>query len=339
MIKDIGEDVNFGNIQDMSSYVSVIVPMYNAEHYIEQCAQSIMDQAFQPQEVILVEDCSTDLTLQKVEKLPFKVLRLAKRHGAGAARNAGVKESKGEIIVFVDADMELASHSLGKIVAHISKPGIDVVSALYTKDLPETANFFSHFQNLICIYRNSKLPKTAPITFSFFCAMKKDVFNSIGGYNMTIPSYEDIEIGHRLAQKGYHCILDDGLDVMHLKFYDHGRLVSEYFKKTSTAIAYAYAGEFFKKISRDNCPMLLKVAGISTFLCLISVFLVPWTTVPLAVSLGLYLSMVLPLTLFFIKRRGFLFGVGACLLCFEIFLVSFFAAIYGILNSKKCLSS
>jgi glycosyltransferase involved in cell wall biosynthesis len=323
----------------MSFFISIIVPMYNAERTIEQCAQSIFHQTLQPQEVILVDDCSTDLALQKAKKFPFKVLCLDKRRGAGVVRNAGALEAKGEILVFVDADIHLDSRSLEKILSHISQLGVDVVSALQTKDLPETANFFSHFQNLICIYRHSKLSKTAPITFSFFCAIKKDVFNSIGGYDKIIPSYEDIEIGHRLAKKGYHCVLDDELDVTHLKFYDHGVLVSEYFRKTSTAIAYAYRGEFFKKISSDNCPLLLKIAGAATFLCLVSVFLLPWSLWPLMVSLIVYFTAVSPLILFFINRRGFLFGLASCLLCFEIFLVSFFAALYGILNSKKCLSS
>jgi hypothetical protein len=152
-----------------------------------------------------------------------------------------------------------------------------------------------------------------------------------------MSSYENVEIGPRLGQKGYHCLLDDGLDVTHVKFYDHGRLVSEYFRKTSTAIAYAYSGEFFKKISSDNCPLHIKIAGISTFLCLVSVVLAFWSPWPLRISLVLYFVAVLPLILFFIKRRGFLFGLGSCLLCFEIFLVSFFAALYGMLNSKKCL--
>lgn len=317
--------------------ISIIVPVFNAERYIEQCAQSILNQTLQPQEVILVDDCSTDLTLQKVKKFPFKVLRLGKHCGAGCARNAGAQEAKGEIIVFVDADIQLGPWSLEKILAHFSEPGVDVVSALYTKDLPEGANFFSHFQNLLSIYRNLKLSNTAPVTFSFFCAIKKNVFNSMGGYDKIIQSYEDVEIGHRLAQKGYQCLLDDGLDVIHLKFYDHGGLVSEYFRKTSTAIAYAYSDEFFKKISSDNCPLSLKIAGISTFFCMASFFLLPWSHWPLAASWCVYFAAVSPLILFFIKRRGLLFGLGSCLLCFEIFLVSFFAALYGILNFKKCL--
>jgi glycosyltransferase involved in cell wall biosynthesis len=151
----------------MWSSVSIIVPLYNSERTIEQCAQSILHQTFQPQEVILVDDCSTDLSLQKVANFPFKVPRLDKHCGAGGARNAGVQEAKGEIVVFVDADIVLDPRSLENILAHIFQPEVDVVSALYTKDLPETANFFSHFQNILSIYRNLKLSKTAPITFSF----------------------------------------------------------------------------------------------------------------------------------------------------------------------------
>jgi glycosyltransferase involved in cell wall biosynthesis len=324
----------------MPSFVSVIVPAYNAEGTIEQCVQSIFHQTLQPQEVILVDDSSTDRTLQKMEAMPCKLLRMDKRRGAGSARNAGAREARGDILVFVDADIQLDPRSLEKILRGISQVGVDVVSALYTKDLPETFNYYNHFQNLLCIYRNCKLSKTAPITFSFFCAMKKEVFNKLGGYDPIIPSYEDVEIGHRLGQNGYHTLLDDGFDVIHLKFYDHGSLVREYFRKISTAIAYAFRdglGGFYKKISSDNCPLHLKISGIATFLCLVTVFVLPWGPWPLAVSLGIYLAAVSPLVLFFIKRRGLLFGLTACLLCFEIFLVSFFAALYGTLNSKKCL--
>lgn len=87
---------------------SIIIPMYNAENFIERCLISILNQSYADFEVLIVDDASTDSCLKKVKDLSTKDSRL-KIHqithsGPGAARNKALAEARGEYVLFVDAD-------------------------------------------------------------------------------------------------------------------------------------------------------------------------------------------------------------------------------------------
>ena len=82
--------------------ISVIIPTYNEESVILDCLRSLASQSLKDFEIIVVDDGSTDTTVEKLED----VMVLHQNHlGAGAARNLGAKQAKGDILVFVDADM------------------------------------------------------------------------------------------------------------------------------------------------------------------------------------------------------------------------------------------
>lgn len=88
--------------------VSVIVPVYNVEAYIDACLNSIMKQTYNNLEIIIIEDCSTDRSRQVLEThLTDKRIRLiqhGKNKGLSAARNTGIEYATGDYIVFVDSD-------------------------------------------------------------------------------------------------------------------------------------------------------------------------------------------------------------------------------------------
>lgn len=96
--------------------ISIIIPVYNGEKYLERCLMSCVQQTYQDIEIIVVDDASTDGTrniiLSYCEKYPDKVKGLfqTENHKQGAARNAGIKEAKGEFIVFVDSDDYVAKN-------------------------------------------------------------------------------------------------------------------------------------------------------------------------------------------------------------------------------------
>ena len=87
--------------------VSVIVPVYNVERYLEQCVNSILRQTLQDLEILLVNDASTDGSLalaRRFESDP-RVRVIDKPHGGlGDTRNWGAREATGEYLAFVDSD-------------------------------------------------------------------------------------------------------------------------------------------------------------------------------------------------------------------------------------------
>ena len=89
--------------------VSVITPLYNAEKYIERCILSVLNQTFIDWEMLIVNDCSTDNSLDVVKLYSqadsrIKLINMPKNSGVAAARNAGINAAKGRFIAFLDSD-------------------------------------------------------------------------------------------------------------------------------------------------------------------------------------------------------------------------------------------
>lgn len=88
--------------------ISIIIPVYNTEKYLDRCMKSVTGQSFQDLEIILVDDGSTDHSSEMCEQWKGKDHRIVVIHqknaGAGAARNTGLKIAKGKYIGFVDSD-------------------------------------------------------------------------------------------------------------------------------------------------------------------------------------------------------------------------------------------
>lgn len=88
--------------------VSIIVPVYNVEQYLDECLNSIRQQTYENLEIIVIEDCSTDNSLntliKHLEDSRVKLIQHEKNSGLSAARNTGIDAAKGDYIIFVDSD-------------------------------------------------------------------------------------------------------------------------------------------------------------------------------------------------------------------------------------------
>ncbi len=97
--------------------ISIIIPIYQHAKEINECLESIFCQTFKNYEIIVVNDGSTDNTLDVLEKYKDKVKIISqKNQGAAAARNVGYANSQGEFILFCDADMVLKPEMLEKLL-------------------------------------------------------------------------------------------------------------------------------------------------------------------------------------------------------------------------------
>lgn len=87
--------------------VSIITPTYNSEKYIKQTIESVLSQTYQNWELIIIDDCSIDKTLEIVRQYQddrIKIIPLKANVGAAEARNIGLREAKGKYIAFLDSD-------------------------------------------------------------------------------------------------------------------------------------------------------------------------------------------------------------------------------------------
>lgn len=108
--------------------ISLVIPVYNEEAYIEECLQSVQKLAVTPHEVIIVDNNCTDKTIEKVKRFPFVTVVREKRQGMIAARNAGFNKATGDIIARCDADTHVPRSWTRRIVQNFSKFKIDALT-------------------------------------------------------------------------------------------------------------------------------------------------------------------------------------------------------------------
>lgn len=118
----------------MEKMVSIIIPAYNAEKFIEETIASVTAQTYTNWELIIVEDGSTDRTKEIVEQMTDERIRLIvpRQHGSAArARNVGIEEAKGRYIAFLDADDIWKPDKLAKELAFMEEKNTGFVFSSY----------------------------------------------------------------------------------------------------------------------------------------------------------------------------------------------------------------
>lgn len=180
--------------------ISVIIPTYNEKEVLEDCIQSLGEQTYKDFEIIVVDDGSTDTTSQMLrgasKTLPDFGFFEQQHKGAGSARNLGAKHAKGQILVFVDADMTFDKDFLKNLVKPIitNSPTSDYVQARGTFSKEE---FVSNWENVWARCWNvnegwedkRRHPKNYPDTQPVFRAILKSEFEKVGGF--TPGGYDD----------------------------------------------------------------------------------------------------------------------------------------------------
>ena len=207
--------------------ISVIIPALNEEKYIRKCLEGLKKQTFKDFEVIVVDGNSTDNTV-KISKQYSKVV-IAKNRGIGYQQNLGVKNAKGDILVFTQADVTFPPNILYEINKAIESSK-DIVGGS-TTGIFEPINYKVKLLNLV----SPIIQKTLSITYGHCIFVRKDIFEKTTGFRNCIC--EACDFSFRLKKHGKVVILTDcsylvsSRRFVHKGFYSPLWLwVSEYFK-------------------------------------------------------------------------------------------------------------
>lgn len=118
--------------------VSIIIPAYNVEKYIDKCVQSAISQTFKEIEIIVVNDGSTDNTrclIEKLAELDKRIVAINKANGGlSSARNAGIDIARGEYILHLDGDDWISETACEELYNYASDNGLDLVVCDYFKN-------------------------------------------------------------------------------------------------------------------------------------------------------------------------------------------------------------
>jgi len=178
--------------------VSVVICAYNEEAHLGRLLRSLTRQTLSCLEVIVVDDGSTDNTASVAERqASARLIRQAHR-GPAVGRNMGALSAQGEIIVFLDGDMECAPGFIERLTAPISRG--DSVGT-FTRDI-YVANPHNRWAAAYAVMRQLRggrlLPKDFPDEWDNFRAIRRDVFSSVGGYD-DVGYGEDRTLGRKLG--------------------------------------------------------------------------------------------------------------------------------------------
>ncbi|HLS29337.1 MAG TPA: glycosyltransferase [Flavobacteriaceae bacterium] len=123
--------------------ISIIIPIYNAEDFLERCIESVIHQANCITEIILIDDCSTDSSYKIAQDYAKKhnniqLVRQPTNQKVSAARNRGIKLATGKYILFVDSDDYLKENSISKLYQEAEKENTDILFSTFWKDKTDT---------------------------------------------------------------------------------------------------------------------------------------------------------------------------------------------------------
>ncbi|MDP1909956.1 MAG: glycosyltransferase family A protein, partial [Hyphomicrobium sp.] len=201
------------------STLSVIIPVYNSAAMLEVCLRALAESQLPPLEVIVVDDGSTDESAAVALRSGARLLRMPRNSGPASARNLGAEQALGEILVFVDADVEVHADALGIIARRFADdPKLDAVFGSYD-DTPSDPGLVSRFRNLLHCYVHRDAPRQANTFWAGCGAIRRSAFQSVGGFDTSYAtcSTEDVELGMRLARQHHRIEIDTAIQVRHLK--------------------------------------------------------------------------------------------------------------------------
>ena len=196
--------------------VTVVVTCYNQGRFLPESIGSLLSQTRRPDEILLVDDGSTDNTRDQVRRFPEVIYIRQDNSGLAAARNTGLRRSRGDLLVFLDADDRLVPQAL--------EAGLDDFAAH-----PECAFVFGAFRRIdatgkplaeraamrplgtdayLGLLRNNKICMHATAMF------RRPALEAVGGYDTSLPACEDYDLYLKIARR--------------FPAHQHARLVAEY---------------------------------------------------------------------------------------------------------------
>ena len=191
--------------------ISVIVPLYNKEDLIAISIGSVLKQSYKDYEIIVVNDGSTDKSIDMVKAFNDERIRIINQKNAGvaAARNKGIEEAKGEFIAFLDADDEWKEDYLATQMELAERyPQCDVFATNYefcdaNRKRTKTIIRGIQFQEESGVLNNyfEVASKSHPPICSISIMVRTNTIRSLGGFPIGIKSGEDLLTWARLAVK------------------------------------------------------------------------------------------------------------------------------------------
>jgi len=296
--------------------LSVIVPTHNGSEDLRRCLNALAASTRPPDEVIVVDDASTDGSGDLAQQHGAWVVRLdGSPHGPAFARNRGTETAQGDILVFCDADVAVHPHTLARVERYlVEHPEIAALFGSYDAD-PPARGLVSRYKNLLHHYVHQHGRREASTFWAGCGAIRREVFATLGGFDegYTRPAIEDIELGARLRRAGYRVWLCSDVQVTHLKRWTFASLLRS--DILDRAIPWTRLILHDARLPADlNLDVRSRLSALAAWAALGSLalgFWSPWAYVGMLLGVVALGVLNADLYRFFARKGGLGFAVGA----------------------------
>jgi GT2 family glycosyltransferase len=210
--------------------VSVIVAVFNGAASIEPCIRSILDQDYlgERMELIVVDNASTDETAVILDryKSDIRVLQVS-RPGSAAARNAGIRAARGQLIALTDADCIVDRDWLTHLLPPLTDETVGIVGGRILARRP--CNRIELFGERIHDHRRAIEEFIPPYAATGNWASRASVIHRVGLFDETLLRGQDVDLAYRMQQSGYRLVYSSEAKVYHLNERSFGGLFREGF--------------------------------------------------------------------------------------------------------------
>jgi len=238
----------------LSLTLSVIIVNYNSGRFLKRALDSVKGTSAVKYEIIVVDNASTDESLKLIENENVKLIRLNENIGFGPANNIGLKEARGEFILFLNPDAELLPESINQMLEIFKEPKAGATSCILVfpdgkfqpsfglMDKGIIGEFFDKFiaSWFLPVYLKLK-KKPFEVNWLSGAAIltKQEVLEKIGGFDPKFFLYmEDVDLCRRIRLAGYRIILNPNCRVIHHLGKSGGKKDRAFFESKRSQLTY-----------------------------------------------------------------------------------------------------
>lgn len=265
--------------------ISIIIPVKNRTSSLLRCLKAVSNQTLAPFEVIVADDSSSEDLLPICREFSANHVRLLSPGGAAGARNAGAETASGDILFFIDSDVELSPDAVASLKQYFL---LHDHAAVVGSIIPEAAGRNMASQYFVLRKHFDYLLQKPPLSvlYGSVHAIRREVFLESGGFNPDFPEVEDAELGKRLANLGFYIGLSSKVTALHHHPMNIWQLLKNDFRRSALHIKLLrFQSKVASAISQGRVASFRKGAILSVI------------SVPLTVFFS-FLAIMMPLSAF-----------------------------------------
>lgn len=197
--------------------VSLYIPCYNVERFVSRCIDGVLAQSYPADEILIIDDGSTDRTIELAKKYPVTIIRHPQNRGLAAARNTGLRNARNELVASLDADC-IADHCwLETLVGEMKTDKVAVTGGKLIETVLESLADRWRRAHMTQDWGEQRLENPS-FMYGNNTLMRKSAAKNVGWYDESHRTNgEDLDMSRRLMKAGYTCIYQPKAVVGHLR--------------------------------------------------------------------------------------------------------------------------